>query len=78
MTRRGIKTSEFWLVGAVALTLLAGGIADYFPSGYSAIGAGIASAAYAIARGMAKQAGIDAISSVIRLLEEDATEQDAS
>ncbi len=71
MMRRGFRTSEFWLVAAVATALLAGSATDLIPAQYGSLGAGISAAAYAIARGMAKQAGADVLARVIGALTEE-------
>jgi hypothetical protein len=53
--RPGYRTTEFYVSILTALAVLVASIADYLPPRYAAISAAIVTAAYAIARGLAKQ-----------------------
>ena len=50
----GQKTTEFLLVVLTAIGLVASAAADWLPPRYAAIGTAIATAAYAVSRGLAK------------------------
>jgi hypothetical protein len=50
----GYQTTEFLIVVLTNLGLILAGSADWLPPRYAALGAAISTAAYAIARGLAK------------------------
>jgi len=50
----GYKTTEFLIVVLTNVGLILSAAADWLPPRYAAIGAAVSSAAYAIARGLAK------------------------
>ena len=50
----GYKTSEAWIVVLTNVALVVSAAADWLPPRYAAIGSAISTAAYAIARGLAK------------------------
>lgn len=54
MTAKGWRTSEFYLVLATNVAVLAAALADALPAKYAALAAAISSIGYAIARGLAK------------------------
>ena len=54
MLKPGYKTTEFLIVVLTNLGLVLAGSADWLPPRYAAIGAAVSTAAYAIARGLAK------------------------
>ena len=51
----GYKTTELWLVVLTNVGLVAAAAAEWLPPRYAAIVSGVATAAYALARGLAKQ-----------------------
>lgn len=52
----GWKTTEFWVTALSIAGLVVASLAATLPPPYAAIGAGVAAAAYAISRGLAKLA----------------------
>lgn len=54
----GVKTSEFLAVLLFSIGALASSIADQLAPRYAAIGIGVAAAAYAISRGIAKHGAL--------------------
>ena len=54
MLKPGHLTTEFWITVLTNVALLITASADWLPPRYAAIGSAIATAAYAIARGLAK------------------------
>lgn len=56
MTRRGFQTTEFWVVVATNVGILAAALADALPAKYAAIASAVSTAAYAISRGLTKVA----------------------
>lgn len=55
MSRRGWHTTEFWVIVLTNVGLTVSALTEVLPPRYAALGAAIASGAYAIARGLAKQ-----------------------
>lgn len=53
--KAGIKTTEFWITAATDVALLASALAGVLPAKWAAIAASVSTAAYGIARGLAKQ-----------------------
>lgn len=53
-TKPGYKTTEFWLTIITAVAVLLAAVADVLPDKYAAIVASASTAAYAVARGLAK------------------------
>jgi len=51
----GYKTTELWLAVLTNVGLVAAAAAEWLPPRYAAIGSAVATAAYALARGLAKQ-----------------------
>lgn len=51
---KGYKTTEFYLVLATNVAVLAASLADALPARYAAIAASVANVGYALARGLAK------------------------
>ena len=51
----GYTTTEFFVVVLTNVGLVAAAAAEWLPPRYAAIGSAVATAAYAIARGLAKQ-----------------------
>ena len=56
MTRRGFLTTEFLIVVATNVGVLAAALADALPARYAAIASAVSTAAYAISRGLTKVA----------------------
>jgi hypothetical protein len=54
--RRGYKTTEFWVTLLALVGLVASSASAHLPPRYAAIGVSVSTAAYAISRGLAKQA----------------------
>jgi hypothetical protein len=52
--RPGIKTSELWLTVATNVGLLASALAQALPPRWAAIGSAVATACYALSRGLTK------------------------
>lgn len=50
----GYKTSEAWIAVLTNIGLVVAAAADWLPPRYAAIGSAISTAAYALARGLAK------------------------
>ncbi len=54
MLTPGYKTTEFLVVVLTNIALVLASSADWLPPRYAALGAAVSTAAYAIARGLAK------------------------
>jgi hypothetical protein len=52
--RKGLHTTELWLTVLTNVGLLASALAEALPPKWAAVGAAVATASYAIARGLAK------------------------
>lgn len=53
-TKPGIYTTEFWITVLTAIGMVVASVADWLPDKYAAIAIAVSTAAYAIARGLAK------------------------
>lgn len=53
----GLKTTELWLAVATDIGVIAASLADALPAKWAAVAAAVSSAAYALARGLAKNGG---------------------
>lgn len=54
MLKPGYQTTELWVVILTNIGLVVSASADWLPPRYAAIGSAVATAAYAIARGLSK------------------------
>jgi len=54
-TKPGIYTTEFWIIVLTALGMVLAGAQDWIPAKWAGILTAASAAAYAIARGLAKQ-----------------------
>ena len=54
MLKPGQQTTEFWIVVLTNVGLIVSASADWLPPRYAAIGSAVSTAAYALARGLAK------------------------